>query len=222
VPFALTAGFVKLIAVIGLVSATPMAPVSADALPPRAGGTAAVAAAVLVLILGWIGVRPMLLRGLGVRGQLSRPGAATATALVGCAVVVVVWIANAFAAAILLVALHAWMLVLLSEERPRRGVRVGALIAGLLPPAFVVLYYADVMGFGPLATLWNGFLVAASSRLGLGDVVVWSLLLACLAAVGAILRAVPPPAPPPPVTVRGPATYAGPGSLGGTKSALRR
>jgi hypothetical protein len=31
-----------------------------------------------------------------------------------------------------------------------------------------------------------------------------------------------PRAEPVPVTVRGPITYAGPGSLGGTKSALRR
>jgi hypothetical protein len=53
----------------------------------------------------------------------------------------------------------------------------------------------------------------------------WCLLLGCLAVTAALVvlaaqgqrRTAPVP-----VTVRGPVTYAGPGSLGGTKSALRR
>jgi hypothetical protein len=51
----------------------------------------------------------------------------------------------------------------------------------------------------------------------------WCLLLGCLASTLAIVwargKAEPAPAEP---TTRGPMTYAGPGSLGGTKSALRR
>jgi hypothetical protein len=55
--------------------------------------------------------------------------------------------------------------------------------------------------------------------------VAWSLVVACLvAAVALALRPKPAPAAPgePRVTVRGPLSYAGPGSLGGTDSALRR
>jgi hypothetical protein len=51
--------------------------------------------------------------------------------------------------------------------------------------------------------------------------VIICLLLGCAVSVLIIvLRSVPAPSQATPVTVRGPATYAGPGSLGGTKSAL--
>jgi hypothetical protein len=55
-------------------------------------------------------------------------------------------------------------------------------------------------------------------------VIEWSLVAGCVASVIALLvraarRTEPEEAP---VTIRGPVTYAGPGSLGGTKSALRR
>jgi hypothetical protein len=68
-------------------------------------------------------------------------------------------------------------------------------------------------------------LLVAGGVVGPLQWVVWSLVLACLvAAAGLALRAKPAPAPSAglPVTVRGPLTYAGPGSLGGTESALRR
>ena len=53
---------------------------------------------------------------------------------------------------------------------------------------------------------------------------VWSLMLGGGMAVLtiAVRRAEGEPAEPVPVTVRGPMSYAGPGSLGGTESALRR
>jgi hypothetical protein len=54
---------------------------------------------------------------------------------------------------------------------------------------------------------------------------IYSLLLACLlAAVLVALRSRPAAAAPEEqvITMRGPLTYAGPGSLGGTESALRR
>jgi len=53
----------------------------------------------------------------------------------------------------------------------------------------------------------------------------WALALGCLASALVIaVRSVrsAASAAEAPVTVRGPASYAGPGSLGGTKSALRR
>ncbi len=54
----------------------------------------------------------------------------------------------------------------------------------------------------------------------------WSIVLGCVVSLAVmIVRIARQPRPRPaetPVTVRGPITYAGPGSLGGTKSALRR
>ena len=51
------------------------------------------------------------------------------------------------------------------------------------------------------------------------------MVLGCVASVAVIVRRAERragPEEPRPVTVRGPVTYAGPGSLGGTESALRR
>ena len=63
-----------------------------------------------------------------------------------------------------------------------------------------------------------------SSRLGETCLLLWSIAAGC--AVGALVVAAHGRAPADageiPITMRGPKTYAGPGSLGGTESALRR
>jgi hypothetical protein len=86
----------------------------------------------------------------------------------------------------------------------------------------VALYYAHAFGLGPAQTAWNALLLVAGGRLGVGGVLIWSLLLGCLASLLALLRARPARAERERATMRGPSSYAGPGSLGGTESALRR
>jgi hypothetical protein len=97
--------------------------------------------------------------------------------------------------------------------------------AGLVPVALVGLHQMTALGIGPpgLARTW---LIAAAG----GHVSPWTALVAglgcaCFAVVvravvarGRVAPAVPPDRP----RTRGPATYYGPGSLGGTESALRR
>jgi hypothetical protein len=97
----------------------------------------------------------------------------------------------------------------------------------LLPVGVIVLYYAIALGYGPLDLAWNGLLIAIGGHIGLLGDVAWCLLLGCLASVLAIVRSqglFGPEESPPEVkpTIRGPVTYAGPGSLGGTESTLRR
>jgi hypothetical protein len=81
------------------------------------------------------------------------------------------------------------------------------------------------MGLGGVA--WGAVLLLAGGHIGLGSAVLWSLGLGC-AAGATLLVVLAPPAPMPQsadgaeVTIRGPMSYAGPGSLGGTESALRR
>jgi hypothetical protein len=72
--------------------------------------------------------------------------------------------------------------------------------------------------------IWEGVLLLAGHGVSLIAALEWSLVLGCLAGVAtlSVLAARGSRATPVPVTVRGPITYAGPGSLGGTKSALRR
>ena len=68
-------------------------------------------------------------------------------------------------------------------------------------------------------------LSVASGQLSFAVAFVAATLLACLVALLAVMRTrhrVAANAEPEPLRTRGPATYAGPGSLGGTESALRR
>jgi Flp pilus assembly protein protease CpaA len=79
---------------------------------------------------------------------------------------------------------------------------------------------------GPVDVAWIAVLAVAGGHVSSLGVLLGSLVLGCGAS--AVVLALRRPAPPkttiapPDVVSRGPLTYAGPGSLGGTKSALRR
>jgi hypothetical protein len=96
-----------------------------------------------------------------------------------------------------------------------------------VPVAFVVLYYALALGLGPGGMAWLAVLLAAGGHVTAGAALALSVVGGCLVATVAVAfarrriertGAAEAPAP----RTRGPATYAGPGSLGGTESALRR
>ncbi len=76
---------------------------------------------------------------------------------------------------------------------------------------------------------WTALLLLAGGQVGILGALLWSLALGCLAA--GVMLALTPTSPLPglgadsgaeEITIRGPRSYAGPGSLGGTESALRR
>jgi hypothetical protein len=98
------------------------------------------------------------------------------------------------------------------------------LALGLVPPALVFVYYAAAFGMGPASLALTGVMMVAGGKLGLVQMIEWCVMAGCSATVATIgirlLRRERPQDVP--VTVRGPVTYAGPGSLGGTKSAIRR
>jgi hypothetical protein len=152
------------------------------------------------------------------------PGRSIAVLIVMCVATIGIWIVNPFAAILVIPALHLWMWLVEPELRPPRPLLALLLLVGLAPPVLVVLYYASVLGLGPLGLIWNGVLLIAGGHVGLLAAVEWSLVLGCVVSVLAItVRSLREPRPEEaPVTVRGPVTYAGPGSLGGTESALRR
>jgi hypothetical protein len=98
------------------------------------------------------------------------------------------------------------------------------LLGGLLAPALVLVYYARSLGVDPFGLAWSGALLVAGGHLSVLTVIEWSVVAGCalslvLIAARSVKQAVPEEQP---VSIRGPVTYAGPGSLGGTKSALRR
>jgi hypothetical protein len=80
---------------------------------------------------------------------------------------------------------------------------------------------------GPADLAWIAALAVAGGHVTPLGVVLGSLVFGCAASALVVVlrtRLEPPSAPsgPPDVVSRGPLTYAGPGSLGGTESALRR
>ena len=139
-----------------------------------------------------------------------------------------VWVVNPFAALLLLPALHLWLLLASPELRPARaGSRSRSWRSALLPLALLVVFYAHQLGLGPGGVAWTAVLLLAGGHVGVLAALLWSLASAApwpprMLALG--------PAPAPrlaaddeaEITIRGPLSYAGPGSLGGTESALRR
>jgi hypothetical protein len=206
----------------GLIEAAPAAPVAGAASAPNA---AALASVVVLALLTWFGLRPLLLRGLRVEGDPGGGGAATAIVIVLCAATLAVWIVNPYASLLLIPALHLWLLAMAPETHLRRPAALALWAAGLLPLLLVAYAFARQFGLDPLELVWMLELLVAGGGISLVVVLVWSAVLGCAAgALVVVLRAAGPGRPDAPsqITVRGPKTYAGPGSLGGTESALRR
>ena len=208
----------------GLIEAAPDAPVAGLASAPNA---AALASVVVVLLLAWFGLRPLLSRLAGIEGDAGDAGgggAATAIVLVLSAATLVVWIANPYASLLMIPALHLWLLAMAPETRLRRPVALALWALGLSAPLLVAYAYGRQFGLDPLELAWMVTLLVAGGGLSLLAVVVWSVVLGCAAAAFVVVLRASGDGPgiAPPISVRGPKTYAGPGSLGGTESALRR
>src|SRR5581483_5131927 len=77
-----------------------------------------------------------------VADDVASPGAAAALLLVLCAVAILLWLANPFAAALLVPALHLWLWIVGPEHRLRVPWLVLLFAAGLVPGALAVVYYA--------------------------------------------------------------------------------
>jgi hypothetical protein len=220
-PFVLTALFALALGATGLIGA-PHAPVAPQALPAQ---LPALLAVVLVFALGWVWLRPAVLRLLRADGaDRSEPGAGIAVVLVTVAAAGVMWLSNPYAAALLIPALHVWLFALAPELRMPRAARQAVVALGAVPVLVVAVALAGSMGLGAVDALWELVLLTAGAHISLASVLLWSVVAGCGAS--ALLVAAHGRAPAGeddiPITVRGPKTYAGPGSLGGTESALRR
>jgi hypothetical protein len=156
-------------------------------------------------------------------------GAAAAFLVVLCAVALVLWLENPFAAALLVPALHLWLWIVAPETRLRAPWTVLLFLAGLVPGALAAFYYAAVLGLGPAAAAWNAVLMLAGGSVSTISAIEWSVVAGCVVSLAVmVVRIAREPRLRPaetPITMRGPVTYArapGSKSLGGTKSALRR
>jgi peptidase M28-like protein len=224
-PFALAAAFATVLGITGLLTATPPAPVPAGAIPIDSAGRAGLIGTLLVLVLAIV-ARPFVLRATGGRKGLDGPGAGVALLLTWCVLATLLWVVNPFAAGFMVPAAHLWLLVVAPELRLRRAVALILVGISLLPFVLAALVLAGQFGLDPLGFAWALLLAVAGAHIGPVAWLFWSIVAGCaLAAIVLAWRTRPPPVPElsePRITVRGPASYAGPGSLGGTESALRR
>jgi len=109
----------------------------------------------------------------------------------------------------------------------RRLASLALVALGALPLALLIAFYAHQLGLGAGGVAWMALLLVAGGHVGLVGAVMWSVACGCLAAATMLAARARRPSPAArtldgvEVTIRGPMSYAGPGSLGGTESALR-
>lgn len=216
----------------GLLSFTPPG-AAAGAGVTMTGGDLAVLLVILALVVAsFLFLRPLCLRLLA--QQLPESGrrpespaadaAAVALSVVLCVLALVLWLLDPFAALLLVPALHTWLWLAQPGARAHRRWMALMLAVGVLPLALVLFYYANAYGLSPVALVWALALLPGGA-MPILTALVWALALGCVASAVVIgLRAVRAATASADqlVTVRGPTSYAGPGSLGGTESALRR
>jgi hypothetical protein len=226
-PFMAAALFAFLLGVVGIVRAAPGEPIPPNALSFGVSAATTVVAVALALALAWL-VWPMLVRRVGLRARPSSDAAGVGMLLVLLPLAVVVWIANPVAALLLLPGVHLWLLIASPELRPRPLAALALIGAGVFPLALLVAFYADQLGLGPGRVAWMAVLLVAGGHVGFPAALLWTLALGCAAAAVMLALTVGSPAlgedrkDDDEITIRGPLSYAGPGSLGGTQSALRR
>ncbi|HEV2997544.1 MAG TPA: hypothetical protein VGX16_00430 [Solirubrobacteraceae bacterium] len=231
-PFLLLALFARVLGLFEVIP-TPAGLSPGGAMPFGAPMIETALALTLVLALSWI-AWPGLLRRAGVPRRPNADAAGLSILLVLLALAFVVWVFNPFAAILLVPAAHLWLPVVSGGRLHSSGVRGRALALALTvlaaaPLAGAIAVYAGELALGPADVVRSALVLLAAGHFGVLGTLLWCLALGCFAGMAILaLRTAPPPplgAEPLedlPITIRGPLSYAGPGSLGGTTSALRR
>jgi hypothetical protein len=226
-PFFVAAVFARLLGWLGVLQGAPAMPVPASGLTLDGAAYRALLALALVLGLGWLAWPRLMARlGYGVWGDPEGAGLALLVAVLGLGMLV--WVLNPYATLLLVGALHLWAALADPELRPRRAAALALVALALVPLGLLIVFYSGELGAGPAVFAWEAVLLLAGGHVGVAAAACWSV--ACGCGVAAMLLALAPLASSAgsgngtgaPVTIRGPLSYAGPGSLGGTESALRR
>jgi hypothetical protein len=212
IPFFATALLAYLMALVGLVPA-PSFPFD----PSRHGFGPGAAAASVVLIAAFA-----LMVHFARRLPLPQESSDAAAPVIGAALALAslgIWIANPFFALLLVPTAHLWLLAAAPEMRGRVATVIVLCAGGLLVPAIALVALGSRLGVG-LEVPWQVLLMFTGRHFGPLALTPLCLLGGCLLAV--LTSAMTRPRAPAAGRVRGPLTYAGPGSLGGTESTLPR
>jgi len=216
VPILVAWVWLRLLGATGLLAATDGA-VLPGAYPLDTTGLVAMGSAVLAAAFAWYAARRLLAR------PAARDSHALATGLVICGLTSVVWFFNPYAAALLLPAMHLW---LFAAGGWSGRASFAAIVGGLALPLLAAVYLGAALALGPVDFAWASTLAVAGGH-GFWTALV---LAGLFAALGGLIRVLLAGGRAERVRedgggdikTRGPLTYAGPGSLGGTQSALRR
>jgi hypothetical protein len=216
VPILVAWVWLRLLGATGLLAATDGA-VLPDSYPLDATDLVAIGSAAVVAALAWYFARRLLARPAGPDSH------AIATGLAICGLTSVVWLVNPYAAALLLPAMHLWLFAA-GGWSGRAG--FAAIVGGLALPILAVVYLGAALALDPVDFAWASTLAVAGGH-GFWTALV---LAALFAALGGLIRVLltrergegEQVSGGSDIKTRGPLTYAGPGSLGGTESALRR
>jgi hypothetical protein len=218
----------KLMVVVGIVANPPQSPVAPELRPLHAGDLVVLGVLAAVIAFTWW-LTTRLAQGQGRRRlDLAAPGAGCALALALSLATLATWFVNPYAALIMVPALHLWLIAAIANVPDRGPAPIALVVVGLLPLAVVVLFYMSRLSLNPLEAIWYLFLLITSGAVGVAASLFACVFAAVFGGLVAILvtRARRPPAAreeePQRPAVFGPGGYAGPGSLGGTESALRR
>jgi hypothetical protein len=222
-PFLLAGLFAAFLGASGLLPATPAAAVTPAQLPVSGEAAAALVSIGLLFVLVWV-LRTAVLARAGRRERPDPVGAVAALLIVTTVTATLLWFENPYSATLLILPAHLWLVVLTREHE--RSPALGALcvVISLAPLAAVLALICSVLHVEPFALLWTTVLLIAGGGLSASGLVLASLAAGSFVAAAALLlrRNAIGPDQRLEVTVRGPLSYAGPGSLGGTESALRR
>ncbi|MGH2864986.1 MAG: hypothetical protein ACRDJX_07015, partial [Solirubrobacteraceae bacterium] len=209
----------------------PPGPVPAAALTLDGTALTALAAVALAFALAWL-LWVALVRRLRWRAPPAPQLAGLSVVLVTIPLAVIAWLGDPLTALLALPAVHLWLLIASPQaialgKRSCRLLSLALVAIGVLPLALLILSYASQLGLGGGEVAWTGLLLLAGGYVGFWAGLLWSVAFGCIAAAAMLAVRGAPDVPvtergtPVAVTIRGPMSYAGPGSLGGTESALR-
>ena len=224
-PFAIGLGLAHLLVLAGATPDPPEAPVAPSLYPLDVPAVAVLAGVTVAIVLAWFVLRRLATRTDPALADASSPGAAVAVSLVLSVALLVLWALNPYSALILAPALHLWLLTVLVDPPPPRRARLVMILGGLLLPALLAVYHLATLSLDPLSGAWYEFLLVTGGHVSAISAMVGCVLAGVLGSMLSIVRLGRDGAEgrrPEMPSVRGPASYAGPGSLGGTDSALPR
>ena len=220
-PFAVAALFARAIGLLGAVpDLAPPAP--PGAVPLDAAAWIAMGCALATLALVALVVTPWLVRRSRNGPPAGEQSSGLALLLTVLALAVITWLSNPYAALLLVLPLNFWLLLVEREVRLRRGLALALVAASLVPVGLVLAVYAIDLSMSPAEVPWFWMLAVAGGQISVPAALCWSVGAGTAAAAVALALRPAHEDRERQVTVRGPLTYAGPGSLGGTESAMRR